>query len=241
MEIDITENYQKLSGKAAEIIKNEISKKPDIVLGLATGSTPVGCYKKLVKMHESGEVDFSKVIVFNLDEYLGLSADNSQSYHYFMKKHLIDKVNIKKKNFNIPNGKAENPKKHSEEYEKRIKEAGGIDLQILGIGANGHIGFNEPGSSFNSKTRPVDLKEKTIKSNARFFKSGEDVPRKAITMGLGTILEAKRIILMASGKGKAKICKRFLKGPVDQSVPATALKNHKNVLILLDKEAASKL
>ncbi|ABY94647.1 glucosamine-6-phosphate deaminase [Thermoanaerobacter brockii subsp. lactiethylicus] len=239
MKVIITVNYEEMSKKAAEIVKKQIKEKPNTVLGLATGSTPLGMYKHLIEMYKRGEIDFSNVITFNLDEYIGLSPDHPQSYHYFMFHNFFNHINIKKENVHIPNGIAEDLEEECRKYEEEIEKAGGIDLQILGIGINGHIGFNEPDESIETKTHVVTLTEKTINANKRFFKSAEEVPRKAITMGLGSIMKAKKIVLLASGKNKAEAIKETIKGQLTTKVPATVLALHPDVTIIIDKEAAS--
>jgi len=239
MRVIITVNYDEMSKKAAEIVKKQIKEKPNTVLGLATGSTPLGMYKHLIEMYKRGEIDFSNVITFNLDEYIGLSPDHPQSYHYFMFHNFFNHINIKKENVHIPNGIAEDLEEECRKYEEEIEKAGGIDLQILGIGVNGHIGFNEPEESIETKTHVVTLTEDTINANKRFFKSAEEVPRKAITMGLGSIMKAKKIVLLASGKNKAEAIKETIKGQLTTKVPATVLALHPDVIIIIDKEAAS--
>ena len=239
MKVIITVNYDEMSKKAAEIVKKQIKEKPNTVLGLATGSTPLGMYKHLIEMYKRGEIDFSNVITFNLDEYIGLSPDHPQSYHYFMFHNFFNHINIKKENVHIPNGIAEDLEEECRKYEEEIEKAGGIDLQILGIGVNGHIGFNEPEESIETKTHVVTLTEDTINANKRFFKSAEEVPRKAITMGLGSIMKAKKIVLLASGKNKAEAIKETIKGQLTTKVPATVLALHPDVIIIIDKEAAS--
>ncbi len=241
MKIYVVENYEELSKKAAEIIANEMSIKKDIVLGLATGSTPEGMYKELVNMYENGEVDFSDVTTFNLDEYYGLEDYHEQSYHYFMDKHLLGKVNVKAENTNIPSGCTDDIEKTCKEYDEKIESYGGLDLQLLGIGVNGHIGFNEPGDNFVGETHIVDLTEDTLDANARFFKSPEDVPKKSITMGMKSIMNAKKILLIASGEGKAEAIYKSLKGPITPKVPASILQLHKDLIVIVDKEAGSKL
>ncbi|KHO62282.1 MULTISPECIES: glucosamine-6-phosphate deaminase [Thermoanaerobacter] len=239
MKVIITVNYDEMSKKAAEIVKKQIKEKPNTVLGLATGSTPLGMYKHLIEMYKKGEIDFSNVITFNLDEYIGLSPDHPQSYHYFMFHNFFNHINIKKENVHIPNGIAEDLEEECRKYDEEIEKAGGIDLQILGIGVNGHIGFNEPEESIETKTHVVTLTEDTINANKRFFKSAEEVPRKAITMGLGSIMKAKKIVLLASGKNKAEAIKETIKGQLTTKVPATVLALHPDVTIIIDKEAAS--
>ena len=237
----ITRDYDEMSKLAAKMIADAIRSKPNLVLGLATGETPIGCYRELVRMHKEEGLDFSQVVTFNLDEYLGLPPSHEQSYHYFMYVNLFNHINIKKENIHIPNGVAENVEEHCREYERMIKEAGGIDLQLLGIGRNGHIGFNEPGSPFDSRTRVVKLAEMTRRDNARFFKSIDEVPTHAITMGLATIMEAKKIILIASGKNKADAIAKSVEGPKTTAVPASILQDHPDCTFIIDKDAASKL
>lgn len=237
MKILIVKNYGEMSREAAEIIAEAVKSEPKIVLGLATGSTPVGCYKELIKM----KLDFSKVITFNLDEYVGLNAEHPQSYHYFMNENLFKSINVKKENIHIPDGMAKDIAKFSAGYEEAIKKAGGIGIQLLGIGSNGHIAFNEPGTPFDSKTGIVKLKESTIADNARFFKNKEEVPKSAVSMGMSTIFGAKKIILLASGKNKADAIAKALKGKITTDVPASILQNHKDVIVILDEDAASML
>ena len=242
MNIIVTENYAELSDKAAGIIAQKITEKPDAVLGLATGSTPLGLYREFIRLFGCKKIDLSQVVTFNLDEYVGLEAQNPQSYRYFMHKNLFDHVNIKPENIFIPNGQAENFEKECRDYENKIKKHGGIDLQILGIGHDGHIGFNEPGSLCDSRTRVVDLDAQTIQDNSRFFNNNLDqVPKQAITMGIATILDARACLLLASGANKAAIVARALQGPVTPAVPASFLQTHKNLIVILDKEAAANI
>jgi glucosamine-6-phosphate deaminase len=241
MEIIITENYQEMSKVSSRIIAREIQKRHDLVLGLATGDTPVGTYKELVKIHKKEGLDFSKVKSFNLDEYVGLAPLHKNSYNYFMWENLFNHVNINSENVYIPQGNTDDPEEFCIWYEEQIKKAGGIDLQVLGIGGDGHIAFNEPGSSFASRTRIKALYKQTIEDNARFFDNIEDVPRFAITMGVGTILEACKILLIANGEKKAEVCAQFIEGPVTSQITATALQLHSYVTVVLDKGAASKL
>ncbi len=241
MEIIITPNYEKMSETSAQIIASEIKRKHDVVLGLATGDTPVGTYKELVKLHKEEGLDFSKIKTFNLDEYVGLAPLHKNSYNFFMWENLFKHININSENVYVPQGNTDDPEEFSEWYERKIKEGGGIDLQVLGIGRDGHVGFNEPGSSFASRTRVKALYKQTIEDNARFFEKEEDVPRFAITMGIGTILEAKKILLIASGKNKADVCAQFIEGPVTSQITASALQLHSYVTVVLDKDAASKL
>ena len=240
MKIIEKEDYKDISKGAAKIIIAQIKKKPNSVICFPTGSTVLGLYKELINSYKKNKVDFSKVIAFNLDEYLGLSKNNKQSYNYFLNKKLFDHINIKKQNMNLLDGSINNPKKLSLDYEKKLKKHH-IDVIILGIGVNGHIGFNEPGSKLTSKTRIVNLSKDTIKSNSRFFKNIKEVPKKAITIGIATILSSKKIILLASGKNKAKAIKKLIKGEITEKVPATALRKHKDVTIIIDKQAASLL
>jgi len=241
MEIIITPDYESMSRTSAEIIAKEIRRKHDLVLGLATGDTPVGTYKELARLHKEEGLDFSKVTTFNLDEYLDLAPLHKNSYNYFMWENLFKHVNVSAHRAFVPQGNTDDPEVFSEWYEQQIRTAGGIDLQVLGIGRDGHIGFNEPGSSFASRTRVKGLYEQTIKDNARFFDREEDVPRFAITMGIGTIMESKKILLIANGKGKADVCHEFIEGPVTSQVTASALQLHSFVMVVLDEEAASKL
>lgn len=239
MEITIKKSYEDMSKAAANIIADAIRQKPDIVLGLATGSTPLGTYKELIRMHKEEGLDFSKVTTFNLDEYYGLSKDHTQSYYYYMHKNLFDHINIKEENIHIPDGTACNVEDYCSKYEQQIKECGGIDLQILGIGTNGHIGFNEPAEKLFASTHLTDLTEDTIKANSRFFDSIEKVPKKAITMGIGSILKAKKIMLLANGKNKATAISHLInQNYITTKVPATFLKTHNDVTVILDEEAS---
>ncbi|MFS8501779.1 MAG: glucosamine-6-phosphate deaminase, partial [Caldicoprobacter sp.] len=200
MKVIICKNYDEMSQTAAEIVAKQINSNPHTVLGLATGSTPVGMYKTLVKMYKEGKVDFSNVVTFNLDEYVGLDKDHPCSYHRFMDENLFNHINIKRENVHLPNGVAPSLEEECKAYEKMIAKAGGITLQVLGIGHNGHIGFNEPGTPFHSLTHVVELAQRTIEANSRFFNSPDEVPRKAISMGIKTIMQAQKILLLASGK-----------------------------------------
>ena len=233
MKIIVTNDYKELSEQAAKIIQKAIESNPNLVLGLATGSTPLGLYKELIKL----QLDFSNVKVFNLDEYLGLSPEHIQSYNYYLKNNLLDHINIKKENIFIHKGNFDNPEQYCKEYERNIEQYP-IDMQILGIGRNGHIGFNEPGSSIDSITRIINLDPITIKDNARFFNNHSEVPVKAITMGISTILKAKQCILLANGENKQEIVKKALKGPITPDIPASFLQNHPNLTVIIDKEAA---
>lgn len=240
MEIYILEDYDKMSKKAADVIKEQVIQKPNSILGLATGSTPEGMYKYLVEYYENNELDFKDVTTFNLDEYLGLDDLHEQSYHYFMDKHLLSKINVKKENIHIPDGLGIDIDNTCTKYDKAIESAGGIDLQILGIGLNGHIGFNEPGT-FIAETHQVDLTNDTIMANSRFFENQEDVPKMAITMGMKSIMGAKKIILMASGSSKARAIKMSLEGPITPDVPASILQLHQNLIVIIDEEAGALL
>ncbi|MBI4579656.1 MAG: glucosamine-6-phosphate deaminase [Planctomycetes bacterium] len=241
MEVIITENYESMSKLAASLIRQQLLSRPNSVLGLATGSTPVGTYKELVRMHREEGLDFSQVVTFNLDEYLGLPPSHPQSYRYFMDENLFKHINVPPGNIHVPYGHAESVVEFCAWYEEQIKAAGGIDIQILGIGGDGHIAFNEPGSSLGSRTRLKTLTEETIKDNARFFKDEAEVPRFAITMGVGTIMEAKRIILIANGKAKAAIIAEAIEGPITAQVSASVLQMHREVVVILDAAAGSKL
>jgi glucosamine-6-phosphate deaminase len=238
MKVLVEKSYNEISKKAAYLVKQQINEKSDSVLGLPTGSTPLKMYEELIEMYERGEVDFSKVTTFNLDEYYGLPPDHPQSYNYYMWNNFFDHINIKEENVHILDGMTDNIERECLEYETKIKNAGGIDLQILGIGPNGHIGFNEPGGSLNVRTHQVDLAEETIEANSRFFDSKEKVPRKAITVGIATILKSNRILLMASGKNKARAIRETIGGYVSTEVPASLLQTHPEVTVIIDEEAA---
>ena len=239
MNIYRVKDYDALSRKAAGMIAAQIITKPDCVLGLATGSTPIGTYKHLIKKYEDGDLDFSQVKTANLDEYRGLSRDVEQSYYYFMYHNLFKHINIDMANTNIPDGTAADSAKECRRYEDVIKKLGGVDIQFLGIGHDGHIGFNEPGSEFDKETHCVDLAEMTIEANKRFFSSIDEVPRQAYTMGIGTIMKSRKIILAVSGKDKAGILKEALYGPVTPLVPASILQFHPDVAVIADEDAFS--
>ena len=241
MRVIIAKNYEEMSKIAAKEIAKLLYVKPDAVLGLATGSTPEGVYKELVELNKQNKIDFSKATSFNLDEYRGLKGDHPQSYRYFMNSNLFDHVNIDKSKTRVPNGIAEDIEKECREYDEAIENAGGIDLQLLGIGRNGHIGFNEPSDYLNLNTHLTDLTEDTIKANSRFFDSIEEVPTEAVTMGLGSIMKAKKIILLASGEKKAEIIAKLVEDKISTRVPASMLQVHHNVLVIIDEEAASLL
>ena len=241
MKIYMTEDYQTMSRKAANILSAQIILKPNSVLGLATGSTPVGMYKQLVTWYEKGDLDFAEIKTVNLDEYVGLEPTHEQSYRYFMQEHLFDHVNINPANTNVPDGLAADPQAECKWYNQVIRQMGGIDIQVLGMGRNGHIGFNEPGDAFELETHVVDLTESTIEANARFFASRDDVPRQAMSMGIKSIMMAKKILLMVSGEEKADAVKRAFVGPVTPQVPASILQLHPYVTLVGDKAALSKL
>lgn len=241
MKIIKTADYSEMSRKAANIIAEQMILKPNSVLGLATGSSPIGTYKELVKMNEAGDIDFSDITTVNLDEYRGLPRDNDQSYYYFMNDNLFNHVNIDKARTHVPNGMVEDAEKECGNYEALIKEVGGVDLQLLGLGHNGHIGFNEPADEFDKVTHCVDLQESTIEANKRFFASIDDVPRQAYTMGIGTIMSAKKILVVVSGADKAEIVKKAFTGPVTPSVPASILQMHPDVTVICDAEAYAKI
>lgn len=241
MRIYVTENYQEMSRQAANILSAQIILKPDCVLGLATGSSPIGTYDQLVEWYKKGDLDFSEVKTVNLDEYRGLTRDNDQSYYYFMHHHLFDRVNINLDNTNVPDGMEPDSDKECARYEELIRSMGGVDIQLLGIGHNGHIGFNEPDAAFARTTHCVDLTESTIEANKRFFASADDVPRQAYTMGIGTIMKAKKILLIASGEDKAEILAKAFYGPITPEVPASILQLHDDVTLVADKAAMSKM
>lgn len=241
MQFIIEETYEDVSRAAADIIAEQIQSKPAAVLGLATGSTPIGTYEELLAKFKRGEVSFKDITTFNLDEYAGLDGDHDQSYRWFMNHHLFDNVDIDKVHTHVPSGKSDDPEKMCEDYEKAIEEAGGVDLQLLGLGHNGHIGFNEPCDEFPVATHYVELTQSTIEANSRLFNSIDEVPTAAYTMGIGTIMKAKKVLLLATGEGKAEIVKKAFKGEVTPQVPASILQSHPDCTIILDKEAASQL
>lgn len=241
MRIIIAKNYDELSKMAAAQIANLINEKPNCVLGLATGSSPIGMYKELIKLNKEGEINFSKVTTINLDEYRGLSNENPQSYRYFMDVNLFNHINIDKNKTFVPNGMTEDIEKECKEYDERIEKLGGMDLQVLGIGHNGHIGFNEPSDYLNLGTHLTNLSKDTIDANSRFFKTVEEVPTQAITMGLGGIMKAKKILLLANGEKKADIIAKLVEGKISTRVPASILQVHSNVLIIVDEAAGLRL
>ena len=240
MKIYEAKDYKEMSRKAANILSAQVILKPDCVLGLATGSSPIGTYDQLVEGYEKGDLDFSEVKTVNLDEYIGLDHENDQSYYYFMHQHLFDRINIDPANTNVPNGMAEDIAAECERYEELIRSLGGVDIQLLGIGRNGHIGFNEPADSFDKMTHCVDLTESTIEANKRFFASADDVPRQAVSMGSGTIMKAKKILLIACGEDKADAVAKSFFGPVTPEVPASILQLHSDVVVIADTAALSK-
>lgn len=233
----ICENYEEMSNEAAKLIAAQIKEKENSVLGLATGSTPIGMYKILADMNQKKEISFKNVTTFNLDEYYPLEAKNPQSYHYFMTENLFSKIDINKENTYIPNGTTTDTATECKQYETLIADKGGIDLQILGIGQNGHIGFNEPNSALNSETHLTDLSENTIQANSRFFDNINKVPTQALTMGIGTIMKARKIILLANGEAKHNIVSKLLNGEISTKVPASMLKLHSDVILICDKSA----
>ncbi|RPI61970.1 MAG: glucosamine-6-phosphate deaminase [Planctomycetaceae bacterium] len=241
MEVIISKTYDAMCKEAAEIVAQIVNTKPDAVLGLATGSTPLGLYKELARMHREEGLDFAQVTTFNLDEYVGLHPNHEQSYHYFMNENFFKHVNIPSRNIHIPSGTTSNYAAFCEWYEQRIEDCGGIDVQILGIGSDGHIAFNEPTSSLGSRTRIKTLAKQTIDDNARFFAKASDVPVYAITMGVGTILEARKLVLMANGKKKATAVAQAVEGPVTSMCTASALQLHEDATVFIDEDCASEL
>lgn len=241
MKIIVAENYDELSFHAGEIIKNQVASKPDSVLGLATGSSPIGTYKHIVSEYNNGKVSFAKVKSANLDEYVGISPEHDQSYYFFMLDNLFSKVDIDLANTYIPNGLNADTDAECERYDAVIDSLGGVDLQLLGIGGNGHIGFNEPADCFSKGTNCVTLHNSTIEANSRFFPSKADVPTRAFSMGIGTIMKAKKILLVASGKDKAAAILGLVKGDIRPDMPASILQYHPDVTVVCDKDAASLL
>jgi glucosamine-6-phosphate deaminase len=246
MLIVVKKDHTEVSQEAARVISGLVREKPSCVLGLATGSTPLELYRELIRMHREEGLDFSKVSTFNLDEYLGLPPTHDQSYHYFMYENLFKDLNIPERYIHIPSGmmnvnEVHRINRYCDWYEQRIQECGGIDLQLLGIGGNGHIGFNEPGSSLGSRTRIKTLSKKTREDNARFFDSIDNVPKYAITMGIGTILDASIVLLVASGKNKAQAIKDTVEGPITSQLPASVVQMHRRAILIVDKDAGSLL
>ncbi len=240
MKVYIVDNYDEMSKKGAEVIAEVVKNNENAVLGLATGSTPIGAYEELAKMNKNGEISFKNVHTVNLDEYIGLDASSDQSYVYFMSKNLFDKIDIDKANTNLPSGVAKDTKEECKRYSKLLSE-NRQDIQLLGLGSNGHVGFNEPGTSFSSTTHIVDLTESTIKDNSRLFEKIEDVPRQAITMGIAEIMSSKKVLVLASGKNKAKAVYQMVKGDIDEKCPASILQKHADCIVVVDKDAASLL
>ena len=241
MKVYIGKNYDEMSRIAANVLSAQVMMKPDCVLGLATGSTPIGTYKVLIERCAAGDLDFSQVKSINLDEYVGLSGEHDQSYRYFMNNNLFNHINIDKANTNVPNGLAEDVDAECERYNNVINTLGPIDIQVLGMGHNGHIGFNEPDDHFPLETHKVDLAQSTIDANARFFASADEVPRQALTMGIKTIMQAKAVLVVVNGEGKAEIVKKAFSGPVTPQVPASILQMHPNVILVGDEAALSQL
>lgn len=241
MFVEMVRDETAMSDRGADIVAAQIRGKPDSVIGFATGSTPLGVYRRLIEMHREEGLDFSRITTFNLDEYVGLPSDHEQSYHYFMWSELFDHVNVTPDRVHIPRGRANDLEAFCEDYERWIEEAGGIDLQILGIGANGHLAFNEPGSSLGSRTRVKPLTDRTIHDNARFFDEEHEVPTSAITMGIGTIMDARSLLLLAHGSGKAEAIRKTLEGPITAMVPATIVQLHRRANIVIDEAAAGSL
>ena len=240
MRIYITEDYREMSRKAANIISAQIILKPNSILGLATGSTPIGTYDQLVEWYEKGDLDFSEVITVNLDEYKGLGAESEQSYVHFMREHLFNRVNIRSENTHLPNGLISDSERACGEYNELLNSLGEQDLQLLGLGRNGHIGFNEPDEIFDKDVHCVSLTNSTIEANKRFFEAGEEVPKYAYTMGIRSILRAKKILVVASGEDKADAVQKAFYGPVTPLVPASILQLHDDVTLVVDREAYSK-
>ena len=241
MRIYQVEDYAAMSRTTADIIATQITEKPDCVLGLATGSTPVGAYALLAERRLGGELSFERVRSVNLDEYYGLSPEHEQSYRHFMEKNLFGLVDIRPENTKVPNGLATDPVAECARYDRLIEDLGGIDLQLLGMGHNGHIGFNEPGPAFIPETHLVDLAESTVDANSRFFASRDEVPRQALTMGIRAIMQARRVLVIVSGGDKAEAVKKAFAGPVVPDVPASILQLHRDVVLVADKAALSKL
>ncbi len=241
MKIYAGKDYKDMSRKAANIISAQVIMKPNCVLGLATGSTPIGTYQQLIEWYRKGDLDFSEVTSINLDEYKGLSGDNEQSYRYFMNKNFFDQINIRPAYTFVPDGLETDSQKACADYNAVIHKCGGIDLQLLGLGHNGHIGFNEPGAAFEKETHCVDLTETTIQANARFFESIDQVPRQAYTMGIKSIMQAKKILVVVNGAGKADIVKRTFFGPVTPQVPASILQLHNDVTLVGDEAALAQI
>ena len=241
MRVIIVKDMEELSKVGASVVSSAMKDKNHCVLGLATGTTPIPLYQELIRMHKEEGLDFSTTITFNLDEYVGLEPTHEQSYRYFMNSQFFDHVNISKKNTHVPDGMAEDIDRLCEEYEEMMDDVGGVDCQLLGIGSNGHIGFSEPGTSLSSRTHKTRLTENTISDNSRLFEKREDVPTEAITMGIGTVLDADSVLLIANGANKADAVAAAIEGPITASVPASALQLHPNVTFVVTEDAATKL
>lgn len=239
MKLIVVKNYDEMSKTAADIMAQQIKEKDNSILGLATGGTPEGMYKELIRMNKAGEVDFSKITTVNLDEYVGLAGDHEQSYRFFMNSHLFDHINIDKTRTFVPSGMAEDINEEGRNYDKMIDELGGTDIQLLGVGNNGHIAFNEPDSHLVAGTHLTGLTESTIQANSRYFDSIDEVPKTAITMGLGQIMKAKKILLVASGEGKAEAMKQLFSGNITTECPVTMLQMHRDVTVVIDEAAAA--
>lgn len=240
MNLIVTKNYDELSKVAAKEMADVVKSNPKAILGLATGGSPIGMYKELIRMNKDGEIDFSKVTTVNLDEYVGLSGEHPQSYRYFMNDNLFNHINIDKKNTYVPNGLAKSVEEECKNYDNKIAQLGGTDIQLLGIGNNGHIAFNEPDETLVSGTHLTGLTKNTIEANARFFDSIDEVPKTALTMGLGGIMKSKKIIVIASGESKAEAVKAMVSGKISTNMPASMLQMHRDVVVIVD-EAAAKL
>jgi glucosamine-6-phosphate deaminase len=241
MKLLVVKDYEEMSSVVSKMLKDIINEKADAVLGLATGSTPIGLYKKLIEMNENKEIDFSNIKTINLDEYVGLGEENPQSYRYFMNENLFNHINIDKANTFVPDGLAEDLEKETKSYDKKIEELGGIDIQILGIGSNGHIAFNEPDDFLISETHVTNLTKSTMEANSRFFKSINEVPTKAITMGIGQIMKAKKVLLLVKGEDKIEVIKELLNGNITTNNPATILKLHEDATIIIDETMKNKV
>ncbi|MBI4409276.1 MAG: glucosamine-6-phosphate deaminase [Gemmatimonadetes bacterium] len=241
MLVIIREDFEDMSREAGRLVAERLRRKPNLILGLATGGTPLGLYGELIRLHREEGLDFSKVTTFNLDEYVGLPPEHPQSYHHFMHENLFRHLNVDARYIHIPAGMATDVEAHCEWYEEAIRRTGGIDLQVLGIGANGHIAFNEPASSLGSRTRVKTLTLQTRQDNARYFGSVEKVPRYALTMGIGTIMEARELLLLASGEGKAEAIRAAVEGPITALVPASMIQMHGRAFVIIDRAAASRL
>ena len=239
--VEVLPTSADVANRAATLIADVVTQKPNCVLGLATGSSPIGCYQELIRKHKDDGLDFANVTTFNLDEYIGLSAKHPQSYRVFMQENLFDHLNLATANTHVPDGLCADIDDHCRQYEKLIRDAGRVDLQLLGIGTNGHIAFNEPGASSDSRTRKIQLAADTIRSNSRFFSSDQDIPKTAITMGVETILEARKIVLIATGNSKADAVATAINGPVDTNCPASFLRLHAEVTFVIDTAAATNI